>query len=192
MVKHPNLLYGFTAILGIISLTAFFLIPMFFPMSIRLRYSSIFSHFPTLDSVMGVSTWFLFSIVGVVFITAGICGIGSQYLRNRHNLSTQQPELVGDSMKHSKLYRSTAILGVIFLIIFSFGMLASPSTQLMIAFILFLFGGTVFLTAGVCGFGRQYFENHKNLFSVVAAILVPYISLNLFFLVLWVHSWQVT
>ncbi len=38
----------------------------------------------------------------------------------------------------------------------------------------FLFSNGIFLlTVGLCGFGRQYFKNHQNLFTAITAILVP-------------------
>jgi hypothetical protein len=38
----------------------------------------------------------------------------------------------------------------------------------------FLFSNGIFLlTVGICGFGRRYFKNHQDLFTAVAAILVP-------------------
>ena len=38
----------------------------------------------------------------------------------------------------------------------------------------FLFSNGVFLlTVGLCGFGRRYFKNHQDLFTAIAAILVP-------------------
>ncbi len=43
----------------------------------------------------------------------------------------------------------------------------------------FLFSnGIVLLTVGLCGFGRQYFKSHQNVFTAIAAILVPSILLS--------------
>jgi hypothetical protein len=40
----------------------------------------------------------------------------------------------------------------------------------------FLFSnGIILLTVGLCGFGRQYFKNHRDLFTAIAAVLVPFI-----------------
>ncbi len=41
-----------------------------------------------------------------------------------------------------------------------------------VLFFLF-FNGICLLTVGLCGFGRRYFNNYKNLFTVIVAILVP-------------------
>ena len=43
----------------------------------------------------------------------------------------------------------------------------------------FLFAnGILLLTVGLCGFGSQYFKSHKDLFTAIAAILVPSILLS--------------
>ena len=37
----------------------------------------------------------------------------------------------------------------------------------------FLFSNAIILlTVGLCGFGRQYFKNHQDLFTAIAAVLV--------------------
>ena len=41
-----------------------------------------------------------------------------------------------------------------------------------ILFFLFL-NGIFLLTVGICGYSRKYFKNHQDLFTAVAAILVP-------------------
>lgn len=46
-----------------------------------------------------------------------------------------------------------------------------------VLFFLF-FNGIFLLTVGLCGFGRRYFSNHQNLFTVTAATLVPSILLS--------------
>jgi hypothetical protein len=43
----------------------------------------------------------------------------------------------------------------------------------------FLFSNAIFLlTVGLCGFGRQYFKNHQDLFTAIAAVLVPSVLLS--------------
>ena len=38
----------------------------------------------------------------------------------------------------------------------------------------FLFSNAIFLlTVGICGFGRKYFKNHEDLFTAIAAVLIP-------------------
>ncbi len=52
-----------------------------------------------------------------------------------------------------------------------------PSPLIFVGFAYFcLFGGTVIVTAGVNGIGRQYFKNSR-LFTILVAILVPIASL---------------
>ena len=45
-----------------------------------------------------------------------------------------------------------------------------------------LFGGPAFLIVGILGIGRQYFENHRNLFAVLTVVLVPFFISILIFL----------
>jgi hypothetical protein len=40
-------------------------------------------------------------------------------------------------------------------------------------FIVFLFGGTGFLTIGISGIARQYFKSNQSLFTVLIAISIP-------------------
>lgn len=90
-------------------------------------------------------------------------------------------------MKQFKLYGSIAVLGIAILaasitIIYLY---AAGGTQLSVLppyltlffipylTLFFIVCGTVFLIAGILGIGRQYFKNHKNLFTVLTLILVP-------------------
>jgi hypothetical protein len=43
-----------------------------------------------------------------------------------------------------------------------------------VLFLLFI-NAIILLTIGICGFGRQYFKNHQDLFTGIAAVLVPFI-----------------
>ena len=43
-----------------------------------------------------------------------------------------------------------------------------------VLFFLFI-NAIILLTVGICGFGRQYFKNHQDLFTAIAAVLVPFI-----------------
>jgi hypothetical protein len=46
---------------------------------------------------------------------------------------------------------------------------------------LLLFVGPILLVVGILGIGRQYFKNHKNLFTVLIVVLVPlFISILIF------------
>jgi hypothetical protein len=43
----------------------------------------------------------------------------------------------------------------------------------------FLFtNAIILLTIGICGFGRQYFKNHQDLFTAITAVLVPSVLLS--------------
>jgi len=112
-------------------------------------------------------------------------------------------------MKHSKLvYGFIAVLGAAFVIMFFAGfyskyyiglenILASlPDTQLGFYFVLFcLFGGTVFLTAGIVGIGRHYIKNSEDpftrrradSFTVLAVIFILSVVFGLF-LYLWMGA----
>ncbi len=198
IVSRRKLLYVFIAVLGIVFLTVFLPNPLFFPTM------NLFSYF---SPIIGSVTWALlvscfFSIVGTVFFIAGLCGIKSQYFRKDQSLSVLQPNLVGDSKKHFKLYGFIALLGFVFLGLFlaiaywsehsgevtRFFMSIPLSGSLM--FIVFLFGGTIFLTIGVCGVARGYFKRNKNLFTVLAAISVPSLIL-VPFVYLWISALEV-
>ena len=92
-------------------------------------------------------------------------------------------------MKHSKLlFGFIAILGIAFLTLVlaslysdyvdAVSILASLNSQLGLWFVL---GGIIFLTVGVIGMGRQHIKNHKNIFTVLAALLIPLLTLAIMF-----------
>ena len=177
---NPKLLYGLIAALGTVFMAAFLLIPMFFPMTIG--YTSSLAY---IGSVIQQLIWFSSSIIGVVFITAGLCGIYSQYLKNQQTPSAQQAKLSENSRKHSTMFKTIAVLGTAFLATFfavmlvgkysvevtGFFMSTYPFASLLIFAV--LIGGTSLLTVGVCGMVRQHLRNHQNFFTILAAILIP-------------------
>jgi len=180
-VRNPKLLYESITILGIAFLTVFFPNPIFFPAPNLFMLVSW-----SISSTMWLVISVFFSIVGVVFLTAGICGIGSRYLKNRQNLSVLQANHAEEPrVKHIKLYRFIAVLGVAFLAvfftIFHLGLESAEVTGFfmhtplagLVMFIVFLFGGTGFLTVGTCGIVRQYFKNNQSFFTVLVAISIP-------------------
>ena len=135
-------------------------------------------------------TWLLiscfFSIVGVVFLTAGTCSIGRRYFRNSQKLLSLQPNHAGESrVKHVKLYGFIAVLGALFLGMFPAilfwsehsaevtGFFMHTPLAGLLMFIVFLFGGTGFLTVGTCGIVRQYFKSNQSLFTMLVAISIP-------------------
>ena len=179
-MRNPELLYVFITVLGIVFLTIFFPIPIFF--------SSIgdFVLWSKFFSPMWLIIPCFFDIVGVVFLTAGICGIGSRYLKNSQNLSALQPNHAGEPrVKHVKLNGFIAVLGGVFLGMFpAIGYWSEHSAEVtrffmqtplgfFLMFVVFLFGGTGFLTVGICGIVRQYFKNNQNLFTILVAISIP-------------------
>jgi len=90
-------------------------------------------------------------------------------------------------VKHSKLFGFITVLGIVFVAVFStilyWGAASSdellelyalvPITYLYYLMLFFPIGGTVFLIVGILGIGRQYFKNHRNLFTVLTIVLVP-------------------
>jgi hypothetical protein len=88
-------------------------------------------------------------------------------------------------VKYSTIvYGFLAILGVIFLALVLTGVYLNEYKILSVWVFLstgfttrfglcFVLGGIVFLTAGVVGVGRQYFKNHRKLFTVLTALLIP-------------------
>jgi len=179
-MRKPELLYVFITVLGIAFLAIFFPIPIFFSsLGDFILWSKFFSPMYLLSSGF-------FSIVGVVFLTAGICGIGSRYFKNSQNLSALQPNHAGEPrVKHVKLFGFITVLGGIFLGMFpaigywsehsaevtGFFIMCTPLAGLLM-FIVFLFGGTGLFTVGVCGITRQYFKNNQNLFTIIVAISI--------------------
>ena len=92
-------------------------------------------------------------------------------------------------MKYSKLlFGFIAILGIVFLTLVLAGLyldyvdaasiLASLNSRLGLWFVL---GGIVFLTVGVIGMGRQHFKNHRNIFTALAVLLIPLLTLAIMF-----------
>ena len=180
-MKHTKLLYGFIAVLGIIFLAVFFPWPMFlFPIFFRFDFTIIFN-----ATMQGLITSF-FSIVGTVFLIAGICGITSSHFKDSKKISSLQSKIVGKSMvKHCRLFGFITVLGIAFLGVF-FAILywSGQSAELtrffmstplvgLLLFIIFLFGGTAIFTVGICGILRHYFKHNQNLFTILAAILIP-------------------
>jgi len=179
-MRNPTLLYGVITVLGIALLTIFFPIPLFFPAL------NLFSYVWIVDFTILLLISCFFSIVGVVFLTAGICGIGSRHFKNIQILSALQPNHVGEPRaKHIKPYGFIAVLGVVFLGVFPAILYWSERSAEVarffmhtplagyLLFIVSLFGGTGFLTIGVCGIARQYFKNNQNLFTILIAISIP-------------------
>ena len=86
-------------------------------------------------------------------------------------------------MKHSRLlFRLFAASGIVFLALLLVGCYLNCSDSVSILaslaspnfwFPFLLIGGIVLLTIGILGTGRQHVKKHKNLFTVLAALLVP-------------------
>ena len=90
-------------------------------------------------------------------------------------------------VKHVRFFSQlTFVLGFVFLAVF-FAVdwsVVGPLNNLMIYLWLFLLmGGTFFLTAGVCGIGRQYFKSEKGAFTALAVLAIPFFVFALWFLV---------
>jgi hypothetical protein len=132
------------------------------------------------------------SIVGAVFLSAGLCGIGSQYFK-----SSQKPRT------HPVFYGFFVMLGAAFLgAFFALAYLGGHSAELtgffmsnypyssFLMFVVFLFGGTSILTVGVCGTVRRYFRRNQNLFTMFVAVLVPSLVL-LPFVYFWIGALEV-
>lgn len=83
--------------------------------------------------------------------------------------------------KSTVLYWSFAILGIVFIALVLVGgyLAAADSLSVLASFSLWYFGlflvvgGIVLLTIGFIGVGRQYFKNHRRLFTVLSILLVP-------------------
>jgi len=182
VLGNSKLLYGSFAVFGIAFLTVFFPNPIFFPAP------NLF--FMLVSWLISSTMWLIiscfFSTVGVVFLTAGICGVGSRYFKNVQPPSGLQPSHEEEPRaRHVRLHGGITALGIVFLgvffTIFHLGghwaevtgfFMRMPLAGLLM-FIVFLFGGTGFLTAGTCGIARQYFKNNQILFTMVAAISIP-------------------
>lgn len=162
-MKFSAKIYGFLAILGLV-----FLAPLL---------SSLLKGF--IDSALIMIVTFL-SIVGTVFLIAGLCGILSPYFKN------SQSKLGGKSMvRSSRIFRFIAVLGIAFLVaLFTIGYWSEHSVEVtrffmhtpfagFLLLIVFLFGGISLLTVGICGIVRQYLKRNQNLFTILTAILIP-------------------
>ena len=173
-MKYSAILYGFIGILGII-----FLAPL---------TSSLLKGF--IDSGLLMVVTFL-SIVGAVFLTAGICGVISPYFKKG------QSKLVAKAMmKPYRLFGSITVFGISLLVtLFSIGYWSEQSAEVMRFFVHkplagflltfgLLFGGIGLLTVGVCGIERQYLRCNQNLFTILTAISIPsFILLPLVYMV---------
>ncbi len=79
MLKHAKLLYGLLAVLGIVFLATVFTI-----MADKAIYNYVWEFFSPIQHLMTFLGWF-WLLGGTFFLTAGIVGIGRQYLRNSKN-----------------------------------------------------------------------------------------------------------
>ncbi len=179
-MEHPSILYGLTAILGALLLS---------PLLESFRRGAM-------DGGIVLQVFFM-TILGTVFLVAGLCGVGSHHLKNNQSFSALQARLAGDSRKYSKFFRTVLVIGAAFLCAFptigflqrymDFGLFVSIYNY-YVTFILFcLFGGAGFLTIGVCGIARQRFKNYPNLFTILVATLIPS-SILMPFIIWWTGS----
>jgi hypothetical protein len=83
--------------------------------------------------------------------------------------------------KSTILYLSSIILGIVLLALVLVGTYldAVDALNILVSFsptklgFGFMLGSIVLLTVGIVGIGRQYFNGHRRLFTVLASILVP-------------------
>ena len=165
-MEHPKVLYSLTAALGALLLSP--LLESF--------------HRGGMDGGIVLQVFFM-AILGTVFLLAGLCGFGSQCLKSNQSFSALQSRLAGDSGKYSKFFRVIIVLGVAFLVAFptigflqkymDFALFISIYDYYLATLLFCLLGGAGLLTIGVCGVARQHFNNHKNLFTILVAILIP-------------------
>jgi hypothetical protein len=83
----------------------------------------------------------------------------------------------------ARFYGLLAILGIIFLALVLAGAYLDGADSLSILVLLspmspkvglwFVLGGIAFLTGGMVGIIRQYFRNHRKLFTALAVLLIP-------------------
>lgn len=96
-------------------------------------------------------------------------------------------------VRHSRLVWLITALGFVFLVISFLSLFWSgsgvdiltylPRAEWAGIFVVFcFFGGTMFLTSGICGIGGLYFKNEKREFTALAVILVPSFIFILFIL----------
>ena len=138
----------------------------------------------------------IFDTLGLLLVCCIISGIVG--------ISINKGESLG---KHSKYFGFFAVLGAVFVTIFSINLYLTDTTSfnrvvsfvslgpfiyLYNALMFFLFiGGPVFLIVGIVGIGRQYFKNLRNLFTVLTVILVPLFVFALIVLVSYLIPLQV-
>ncbi len=84
MLGHAKLLYGLLAVLGIIFLATVFAI-----MADDAIYIYVWEFFSPIQHLMTFLWWF-WLLGGIFFLTAGIVGIGRQYLVNSPNPFTRR------------------------------------------------------------------------------------------------------
>ena len=98
-------------------------------------------------------------------------------------------------VRHSRLVGLITALGIVFLAISLLSLSWSgsgldvltylPRAEWAGVFMLFcFFGGTIFLTSGICGIGGLYFKNEKREFTALAVILIPSFIFALLFLIM--------
>ena len=104
-------------------------------------------------------------------------------------------------MKHSRLlFGFMTVLGIALLSIFFtvtadgaiyiyiWGLLSSIQHLFTFFGWFCLLGGTVLLTAGICGIGRQYFrDDFRDLFSLFAVLVIPF-CITFAFLAIWMGA----
>ncbi len=79
-------------------------------------------------------------------------------------------------VKHLVLYGFVAVLGIVCLeMAFTGASISIGSGNIFIDLLSFLFGGTVSLTAGIVGIGRQFCGDYQGLFTLFAVITIPII-----------------
>ncbi len=84
MLKYAKRLYGLFAVLGIIFLALFFTI-----LADKAIYIYVWEFFSPIQHLMTFLAWF-WLLGGTFFLTAGIVGIGRQYLVNSPNPFTRR------------------------------------------------------------------------------------------------------
>ena len=185
-MNHSKLVYGLITGLGIVFAVLFFPNPMVpFP---NLATSIAYSYIGEM-AFSGTATWVLVScfcsILGAVFLPAGLCGICSHYFRSNQTFSALQARISGGLGKYSKLFEFVAVLGGVFLGAFvTTGFLVNYSAEVF-GFIMSIYNlyvtllfscffvGIGLLTIGVCGIARHHFKNYQNFCTILLAIAIP-------------------
>ena len=83
-MKHPKLLYGFMAGLGIVLLSIFFMI-----IADGAIYDYVWELFSPIQHLLTCFLWFCL-LGGTSFLTVGIVGVGRQYIENSQNPFTRR------------------------------------------------------------------------------------------------------